>query len=594
MVSCFFCIFAKGILLYVCNQFVNFIMHKLIVLFVTVISVALLSGGCYDKRTRDPFMLWSPVSAPFDSVVRSLELAYAFDQPHDKVLKLTRQLAKIAAADTANDVMQGRVHFWKARYHYRFTPYTEERDNATAREIQLAREAYADTTQHPYDMFRLRYLAQRQANRNIENAYFHNMEILRQGRFFGDSLTVAGTLNNIGLIHLNLGDSTSALNYFKRTCAIFKALGMKDWEKRILLSVAQANGGARSSSSDSIMRELLGYSLERRDTLFALIILHNLYSNDNDISHLRMALALTQEKPSFANSTAYYRAMIANDMFSHGDAIDSAITLAHQAVDGMETTIMPEYEAAILHTYSMALRREGRVDSALWYLDRYVAISDSVARQNTDMEMLKKLAQQRINDSANQALRKSMRERTLFFIIILVVVVLAMSVLMLVLRRHNNLKVSKMSSDLALTRNKLQLAASLAVVQDNESTIDHTLRTIRQMMDEGKISHADGLNVCSALKAQLTNHDELEAFQKVYESIHPNFTSRLLNDCPGLSENLLKLATYIAMQMDNKQIARVMRIEYKSVITARYRLRTRLGLAKEESLEAHLRRYADS
>lgn len=53
------------------------------------------------------------------------------------------------------------------------------------------------------------------------------------------------------------------------------------------------------------------------------------------------------------------------------------------------------------------------------------------------------------------------------------------------------------------------------------------------------------------------------------------------------------MAEYVAMGMDNRQISRVMMIEYKSVITARYRLRSILKLSKEESLEDYLRQFTD-
>lgn len=80
----------------------------------------------------------------------------------------------------------------------------------------------------------------------------------------------------------------------------------------------------------------------------------------------------------------------------------------------------------------------------------------------------------------------------------------------------------------------------------------------------------------------------------MYANVHPNFMARLLEISPNLSENDKRLATYIAMGMDNRQIARVMRIEYKSVITARYRLRTRLKLNKEDSLESLLHRLSET
>lgn len=49
---------------------------------------------------------------------------------------------------------------------------------------------------------------------------------------------------------------------------------------------------------------------------------------------------------------------------------------------------------------------------------------------------------------------------------------------------------------------------------------------------------------------------------------------------------------YVAMGMDNRQIARVMNIDYKSLITARYRLRTKLGLERKDSLDDALREYS--
>ena len=190
-------------------------------------------------------------------------------------------------------------------------------------------------------------------------------------------------------------------------------------------------------------------------------------------------------------------------------------------------------------------------------------------------------------------MKTQLHDRILYASLIVVLLFVAMTIIVILLRRHSNLRVAKIESDLQLTRNQLQLASSLLVVKENENAIDTTVKTITQLMDEGRILHADGQRVCSALKAQLNNHDELESFQKVYARIHPNFTQRLLEISSNLSENQIRLAKYIVMGMDNRQISRVMRIEYKSLITARYRLRIKLGLSKEDSLEALLHRLAE-
>ncbi|MDE5983187.1 MAG: hypothetical protein K2G92_08775 [Duncaniella sp.] len=203
------------------------------------------------------------------------------------------------------------------------------------------------------------------------------------------------------------------------------------------------------------------------------------------------------------------------------------------------------------------------------------------------------MTQHKINENRNAAMKTQLHDRILYASLIVVLLFVAMTIIVILLRRHSNLRVAKIESDLQLTRNQLQLASSLLVVKENENAIDTTVKTITQLMDEGRILHADGQRVCSALKAQLNNHDELESFQKVYARIHPNFTQRLLEISSNLSENQIRLAKYIVMGMDNRQISRVMRIEYKSLITARYRLRIKLGLSKEDSLEALLHRLAE-
>lgn len=87
------------------------------------------------------------------------------------------------------------------------------------------------------------------------------------------------------------------------------------------------------------------------------------------------------------------------------------------------------------------------------------------------------------------------------------------------------------------------------------------------------------------LKIHKSSRDELEAFQQVHDELDPSFTRRLKESFPDLSESNIRVAAYVAIGMSNKQIARVMMIEYKSVLTARHRLRTKMGLAKTDSLE---------
>ena len=69
-----------------------------------------------------------------------------------------------------------------------------------------------------------------------------------------------------------------------------------------------------------------------------------------------------------------------------------------------------------------------------------------------------------------------------------------------------------------------------------------TLKTITEMMEAGRIPAADGVRVCSALRTQLSNSEELDTFQQVYASVHPDFVRRLMEMAPKLPIRQQRLA----------------------------------------------------
>lgn len=558
-----------------------------------VIFLSLLLIGCSKPRKVDPYFLWSPAGSDVDSVVRLIEMAYATDESADSIFVLTRRLSELAQLDTASHLKAARAALFRARYYDRFSSYAEAWKNDAAKEIENAYRAYGDTVTYPYDIFRLQYIEKKLKPRTLEERYFDNTRMLALARKFGDSLTTAGTLNNIGLVYLNLGDSAAALSFFRQSSRLFHQLGLEQWERKLQLSVAQAIAEINPLLYDSIMTDLEAYATAKRDTTLLTVILHNRYSEHPDVNHIIRALPLVENKPGFDNLEAFYKALIASDMLSR-HKIDSAGIVVRQAQRLLTPTIIPDYAATILGVYASVLENEGKLDSALIYLHRSIALKDSLQQEQTGQDMLNRLTKQKIKLSHEAAVREKTIERMLYSALTVSLIFLAMAVIAMLLRRHNNLRLEKMKSDLHLARNQLQLASSLAVVKENENAIDTTINTITELMDAGRIPYADGARVCSALRAQLSNREELASFQQVYANVHPNFMARLLEISPNLSENDKRLATYIAMGMDNRQIARVMRIEYKSVITARYRLRTRLKLNKEDSLESILHRLSET
>ena len=540
----------------------------------------------------DPYFLWSKTDPEFDEAVRRMEIAYANDAGADTLELLTLRLDSLARCDAGNRLKAARAALFMARYYIGVSSYAETWSRKGVDAIAKAKENYRDSAEYPYDMFRLRYIEGKMRPRSLEQYYFDNVRTLQEAREFGDSLSAAGALNNIGYVNLHLGDSIAALTFFNLSRQIFHQLGLERWERKLELSLAQANETHDIALSDSLLADLESYAAAKRDTLLLTIVLHNRFGIHSDIKYFRKALPLVEGKPGYAGNEALYRGLIAGDMLKRGD-LDSAVLMARTAQQMVKPSLRPEYASSIYRIYASVLEREGKLDSALVYFHRGQEIDDSVARAKTGQDVIKRIAQMKIRRSEQQALRDKMFERTLYASLTVVILFLAMTVIFILLRRHNNMRMEKMAADLQLTRNQLQLASSLAVVKENENAIDTTVKTITELMETGRIPAADGVRVCSALRTQLSNREELDTFQQVYANVHPDFVGRLMERVPRLSIRQQRLATYIAMGMDNRQIARVMNISYASVMTARYRLRSCLGLSKTDSLEALLQRLAD-
>lgn len=564
-------------------------MRNFLILFIAVFFAA----ACSDTQKCDTYSLWSPTDSEYDTAVRNVELAYAHDVGIDTLRILTFRLARLAELDSSNRIKAARAAFFKARYYEFAGPYTEAWKSNAQKEIDKAYKAYGtDTAGYSYDMFRLRYIQNKLRPRTLEKRYYDNIRALKEAIGFGDTLTAAGAMNNIGFVHLDLGDSLTAIKYFNDSRMMFRDLGLERWEKKLLLSEAQANFRVNPHLSDSIMTDLHSYAAAKRDTALLTIVLHNRFSMRGDLKYIEEACELVKNKPGYENSEAYYKNLIASELLAAGRDTDSAKMLVRSAVSLMSPAMLPEYALGIYSNYALVLEGENKLDSVVIYLRKSLALQDSISKINSLNQIAKSITQHRISESRNAAMKAQMNDRILYASLISAIVFIAMGVILILLRRHGNLKLAKVRSDLQLTRNQLQLASSLLVVKENENAIDTTVKTITELMNDGRIPHADGLRVCSALKTHLNNRDELDTFQKVYADIHPDFTGRMFEMCPNLSENQIRLAKYIAMGMDNRQISRVMRIEYKSLITARYRLRLKLGLNKEDSLEALLHRLA--
>lgn len=98
-----------------------------------------------------------------------------------------------------------------------------------------------------------------------------------------------------------------------------------------------------------------------------------------------------------------------------------------------------------------------------------------------------------------------------------------------------------------------------------------------------------GVNVDRVLKEDQILESEFSDLQNIIEQIHPSFFKKLHSHSKSKLTTLdLKNASYIYLNMDNQQIANILKAETNTVRTTKYRLKQKLGIGKEVDLQLFL------
>lgn len=145
-------------------------------------------------------------------------------------------------------------------------------------------------------------------------------------------------------------------------------------------------------------------------------------------------------------------------------------------------------------------------------------------------------------------------------------------------RQMQSLKQSQMELEIALKNNSLATlsAASLQktkwlnMVKSTVTQNGHQADKMRKLIND--------INENQVLDKDWDN------FKLHFENVHPTFFSKLLEISPDLSQTEMKMAAYLAMNFNTKDISRLMNLADKTVRNTRSRLRSKFGLEEGDEL----------
>lgn len=542
----------------------------------------MLAACSHRDRHHDAMFMWTPAGADFDSITTMLEQAYCFNGDRAEIYRLTKSLDSLAESDGSNELKRGRALFFMARYADAY-----ESHGKAMPLIDSARACYDDSTSNAYDIFRIRYTRAMQSDDNLANDYFTWLNMLRDSRHFNDSVIMAASMTNLGRIFLLLGDSIVAASYYSNAIEIFSSLKMHDWARKFSLSLSTAQRPTDPRRSDSIVNALLNDPASTNDSAFLNKVLLTKYLVTDDISYIRRAYPLIVGDTFIQSLYDMYLAETALE----ADSPTVAMNLTRTALHRFGWPHKPLSSESMCRTAALTMERNGYADTALMLMHNLEEIMKANAEEKISYQIYRHQSQIEIEKMEREIEARHRNERVRTFLLGILFLTAIVGAVIFFAKRNARIRRLHRAIARENTRNRQRLASSSIIIAEKDNTIENVIQTIDKLKDEGGISVNAAARVNSSLKLHLSNNEELKAFKEVFDKLDTNFTKRLSDRHQNLSESQLRMATYIVMGMGNKHIARVMAIDYKSVITARHRLRTRLGLSKDTNLQTYLRNF---
>lgn len=555
-------------------------------LTIFLIALVLVSGCSGDPARISPYR-WRSVSPEIDTLTLELESGFNDYAPHDLLKSEVEEMARLAG-ESAEEGMTLRSRYWQARLLQR------EGLADSAREEVERILAEADSARYPYEFFRLRILARQLRGRRDARSYFY---IDQEARFFdsiGDLPMTAVSYINLAISLYPLGELDRSLGYLEKADDINRSLGMEGLVAKNAINIAgiYIRKGEKEKGV-ALLRGLLDDGSLTADSTTHNLVLRNLYVYTNEVAYLAGAYADVAGNDNMRDLQGIYQALLSLHYAGIEGKGDSADIYSRLALGNVDYVDDYGHKGYIMQAYAATMEREGKTDSALVYLKRYIECSDSDYVAMQQAEVLRMANMREVSLAMSQEHKRTQRMRGNFFVILLVIITLASVVSFILYRRQKRHEIAVRDSQLEMEKSRRNLLALMLTIEEKNNLFGSLKSEIEKMRKEGSIGGPEATRLQNVIFMQLAGGDELDTFQQQFVQVYPGFVSRFHKAYPGLADSYVKLATYIYMGLDNNAIARLLVIRPESVKQARWRLRRMMGLEKGASLDDAIRALGD-
>lgn len=545
-----------------------------------ILFFVLLTMSCSRPRAVHDLFRWESVSPEADSLVVALERGFIDYSPADTILRLVDRLDSMSEKGMK---LRPKALFWRGRIINR------EHNIDEARKLLNQALALNDSADAHYTQIRIRYLM---TILNTPDPTKRYSELKTYENFYektSDHFMLATVSLDLGHIMRGVGDIKRAMDYYMKADSLYERYGIDTYHLKTCLNNSNVLFEAGDTvEGQRIIRHLLADDRAKEDIDFYINVLTQAYKILGDTSLLfkawdaieKRGLKLRDMREPAFELTDYYLAR--NDVAR----ADSFFNIAMETIS--EKTSLEDMARAS-RLLAQVQEMKGERDSALLSYKLHIDLQERLLMERLAVDIGNLESRNEIERSETEMASRHKIERLWTWIFVMALVVMALIIAMLLLRKIQASKLSIARYHLDLERERRSLVSSALVMEEKDNVLESVLADIHKMEQTGKLKSEETRHLEQNVKMHLSGRQDWDHFRELFDNVHPLFHKRLKETYPELTEGDLRLATYIKVGMQGKQIARMLMLQPDTVRKNRQKLRRHLNLSTEESLEDLLR-----
>jgi tetratricopeptide (TPR) repeat protein len=600
-------------------------------LFLCILITVIFFQGCNsrDKRIND-FAGQNKEAFSHDTsqINKALRLVKSDRHHPDSALQLL-EAARLLCNKYHLDSSQAEVLFWKGIIRYEENQYNEAIPLFT-KSLEIAK------TQN---ILRLQaHCLERLASIHLYtddpylalNLYYESLSISEK---VADSSGIARVYNILGFYKGQSGQFDSGVAYLNKARLINQRLGDRRNEIENLGNlgyVYRTNG--KLEEAENIYQSLVNELVSRNDSSSLPVIYYNMASFRQEEQKLDSAILYLRKASTIAEATGDIPLLSTiygntGEILISQHKLDSAKVYLEKCFDLSTRTDDVETQLQALSFLIKIDTLTGQSKDAVNKYIRTLVLQDSVnqrkLRHNKETSELKYENDRKKNliDAQLKTIEATRMERYLFLsLAVLAVIALVLSVIIFILKRRNfnkdkklfenqlllneieidrfqkseelnRLKMDQVQREL-LIREKELTSTALMIEQKNEVLNEISKKISEKYHKQADAKLAEGLNdIVRSIKLQMNDSDGSDLFNQQFTQIHDTFFDALKKAHPDLTKTELKFCAYLRVHLSSNQIAHIMNVTHEAIRKTRYRIRKKLNLPVEASLEDYIMRF---